>query len=107
MLANSSSLNSRVGRHNIEGKLISNVFARNILIFVLAEPILRTLTHILQEKRAKTKYKHMVNYRGVKLCEATCSQQPKPYRPMISKNVIMQSKGSTLLIISICPHKVA
>ena len=42
-----------------------------ILIFVPGEPILRSLNHILQWKRAKTKYKHMVNYRGVKVWEAT------------------------------------
>ena len=49
------------------------MFARNILIFVPREQILGILNHILQWQRAKTKYKHMVDYRGVKLFEATCS----------------------------------
>ena len=39
----------------------------------------------------------MVNYRGVKLCAARCSQQPKPYRPMTSKNVRMRPKGFFLI----------
>ena len=49
----------------------------------------------------------MVNYRGVKLSEATGSQQLKPCRPITSKNVIMQPKDSTLLIISIFPDNMA
>ena len=71
VLVNSSGLNSRVRGHN--RMQIRNMFARNILIFVPRELILKTLNHVLQWKRAKTKYKHMVNYKAVKLREAMCS----------------------------------
>ena len=53
---------------------IRNIFTWNILIFVPGEPILRNLNHTdLTTEMSKNKdYKHMVNYRGVKLCEVTC-----------------------------------
>ena len=107
VLANSSSLNSQVRHHN--RMQISNMFARNIIIFVPREPILRILNHILQWKRAKTKCKHMVNYRGVKLCEAMCSQQSKPCKPVTFKNAIKTFKTllTNLLKISIFHNNMA
>ena len=53
-----------------------------IIISVPGEPILRTLNHILQQKRAKAKYKQMVNYRGVTVGDSCLVEALESFRPI-------------------------